>query len=163
MLSQERLKELLHYNPETGVFTWKTNRRGGAFAGRKAGYLRKDGYIFIVVSECGMLAHRLAFLYMTGSVPQVVDHDNRCKSDNRWNNLNMGNQSNNLKNSKLSLTNTSGMVGVRYDKVREKWHAQIGVSGQQINLGRFDTLLDAAAARKSAELKYNFHENHGRN
>jgi phospholipid N-methyltransferase len=83
MLTQERLKELLIYNPDTGVFTHKILRRGRA-RGSVAGCRHHTGYIFIQLDEKKHLAHRLAFLYMTGALPaNHTDHINGIEHDNR--------------------------------------------------------------------------------
>ena len=77
MITQEYLKELFHYCPDSGLFTRKTSR-GGMFAGSIAGHLKTDGYIRIKVDRISYLAHRLSWLYVTGSFPDYqIDHDNR--------------------------------------------------------------------------------------
>jgi hypothetical protein len=88
-LTQDRLRELLDYDPDTGIFTWMVNRRGGkAAVGVVAGSRNTDNYVSITVDGEEYLAHRLAFLYMTGAFPpKQVDHINTAKSDNRWCNL----------------------------------------------------------------------------
>src|ERR1035437_5724966 len=87
-LTQEKLKELLHYDPETGLFTWKNTRHNAVKIGAIAGYWRKDGYVGIYVLGHHYLAHRIAWLYMTCEWPEFeIDHENRKYSDNRWKNL----------------------------------------------------------------------------
>lgn len=87
-LTAGRLKELLTYDPETGVFIWRGWRSGSAVAGSVAGSLHSDGYVCIKIGRCLYRAHRLAFLYMTGSRPiGQVDHINMNRADNRWCNL----------------------------------------------------------------------------
>jgi hypothetical protein len=100
-LTAERLRELLDYNPETGVFTWRINRRGarGLKAGARAGNVRPDGYRCIRIDGTSHLAHRLAFLWVTGELPLTgVDHKNRTPGDDRFLNLRPANQSENLAN-----------------------------------------------------------------
>ena len=88
MLTQQSLKEILHYDEDTGWFTWLTDRGGTAKAGTRAGSLKPDGYRVIRIGEKKHLEHRLAFLYKTGSWPKkLVDHKNRIRDDNRWLNL----------------------------------------------------------------------------
>src|SRR5690606_167269 len=96
-------------------------------------------------------AHRLAFLYMTGEMPEkVVDHINGDRSDNRWENLRCANQSQNMANVGIRSANTSGTPGVVWDKERQKWRAQLRVNGKKKNLGRFDSIEDAKATVNAA-------------
>lgn len=173
-LTQERLKEILHYNPDTGIFTWKsrplshfkTKRAYGVwntrFSGKEAGTTMQIRYTCICVDYMHHLAHRMAHLYMTGGWPdEQIDHINQDRGDNRWCNLRAVTAQENRMNQKMPCTNTSGHVGVRWDKGNEKWHAQIKHNGKAENLGRFDNIDFAIAARKEAEIKYGFHTNHG--
>ncbi len=100
-LTQDRLKELLHYCPETGVFTWiKTNGSRGK-KGNIAGSINPIGYLDIGVDSKVYKAHRLAFLYVEGYFPEYgLDHINRNKSDNRWSNLRQVSQTCNMRNVK---------------------------------------------------------------
>ena len=161
MLTQEQLKEILHYCPETGIFTRKiktSHKKVGQVFGCKgrAGYLSSsiDGKVY--------KSHRLAFLYMTGSFPlEQVDHINQVKHDNRWENLRDVTAGENLKNQSMQRRNTSGCTGVRWDEARQKWNAQISADGKMKWLGRFDCIDDAIKVRRAAEIKYGYHENHG--
>lgn len=157
MLDVEVLKTMLSYNPDNGLFTWKV-KKGSMLPGYQAGGESGNGYVYLHVDDLRIGAHRLAFLFMGSDIPREVDHINDIRNDNRWCNLAPATPSSNRRNTKLRTDNYSGIVGVFYDFERGKWRAGIG----KIGLGRFDTLLDAVAARKSAELKLNFHENHGR-
>lgn len=160
MITQKRLKELLNYNHETGIFTWRVSRQGIRI-NAVAGTLSK-GYIRIKINYRFYSAHRLAFLYMTGNWPvDQVDHDKHIRNDNRWVNLNQASPATNNKNSSMSDKNTSGHVGVYWNKGNNKWLSQIGVNGKRKHLGYFVDIEDAKAARKSAEIKYGYHENHG--
>lgn len=86
-LTQKRLKKLLYYNPDTGIFTWKINSRR-SLKDAPAGNLHPSGYIRIGIDSKEYRAHRLAFLYMEGYIPENdVDHINRVRDDNRWKNL----------------------------------------------------------------------------
>ena len=161
MITQARLKELLHYDPETGIFTRIKSYCSKAKIGNIAGVLKKDGYLRIGV-DGRHLAHRLAFVYMTGEFSKVTDHINGNRSDNRWENLRSVTNNENLKNQKMRSTNTSGVMGVYWSKVSKKWAASIRSNGGKFHLGVFDDINDAYAARRAAEKKYNFHPNHGR-
>ena len=163
ILTQARLKELLHYDAETGIFTWIKPSCNRVKAGGIAGYKCKThGYIFIGVDNVNYRAHRLAWLYMTGEWPEnQIDHVNHLRSDNRWNKLRSVSHQENSKNAPIRSTNKSGVTGVHFHKPLKKWVAYITVSGTRIHLGLFNCITAAAISRKAAEIKYNFHENHG--
>lgn len=157
-LTQDRLKEILHYNPETGVFTWKQSLRYG-FKGKRAGSRKatKRGvcYEYIRVDRKLYIAHRLAFLYMEGAFPpDEVDHINRDTTDNSWINLRKATRAENLRNSSVHSDSASGAKGVSWDKVNQKWVAQICVHGKNMHLGRFLMQEDAMRAYVAAEKVY---------
>ncbi|MGA4453989.1 HNH endonuclease signature motif containing protein [Pseudomonas kurunegalensis] len=161
MLNQERLKTLLTYDPITGEFTWNVSR-GLAKAGGPAGSKHHLGYICIGVDGAKLEAHRLAFLYMTGSWPSDdVDHINHIRSDNRWVNLRLATRTENSRNASRYASNSSGVHGVSWKKRDKTWHARICVSGKSIHLGSFKEYDCAVRARRSAEEQYGFHANHG--
>jgi len=144
MLTQERLKQFLHYNPETGEVTWVIGR-GNQFskAGGKAGYCNADGYLKVELSGKAYSVHRLAFLYMTGAMPAAqVDHINGKRDDNRWSNLREASHSLNMQNRRKAVsTNTTGFLGVR--KNCKGFLASITVNGQRRNLGTYSTPQEA--------------------
>lgn len=112
-----------------------------------------SSYGYIEIGLLGRLyrAHRLAFVYMTGEEPfHNVDHINGNRADNRWKNLRVCNQSQNMGNVGLRKNNTSGHPGVVFDKERGKWRAQIRIGGKKTNLGRFDDFEDAVEAHNLA-------------
>lgn len=165
MITQEELKKILHYDQETGAFNWRVTS-GKARAWQEAGWLanmssRKEcKYRFIGIKNKNYLAHRLAFLYMTGRLPiKHVDHINHDGSDNRWANLREASSTENNRNISKRHDNKSGICGVWLE--RKKWIAKIGIDSKQICLGRFDNLFDAACARKGAEKLHGYHHNHG--
>jgi hypothetical protein len=163
-LTQSELKSLLHYNPDTGIFTRLTRSAFCVNIGDIAGGISVKGYLVIKVNNRQYRAQRLAFLYMTGYFPKhMVDHINGIKTDNRWINLRDVSNRENNRNRKLSITNNSGCVGVLWYKPSKKWVSYIYINSKRIHLGYFNSLLNAVAARKSADIKYNFHRNHGRN
>lgn len=154
ILTQSRLKELLHYDPETGLFT--------RFSGKVAGAIRPDGYVRIMLARELYYAHRLAWLYMTGSLPpEQIDHINGNKTDNRLANLRAVTNFENQKNQRKPVSNTSGIIGVVWHKTKNKWNAQIKHKGRSIHLGYFTDIEEAAAARAKASVQYGFHPNHG--
>ena len=161
ILSQAKLKELLKYYPETGELMWiKSRVRGKVIT--KAGCVSGDGYRRIEILGKNYLAHRLAFLFMTGSFPDNdMDHIDGNKDNNIWSNLRAVSTLENCRNQKLLKNNTSGYPGIHWSKETNKWRVRIGNGIGRLNIGLFDNLLDAVAARKSAEIEYNYHPNHG--
>jgi len=88
MVTHSELKTILHYDPKTGIFTWKIKISKKTLIGSIAGHLGHKGYIKIVIKGKGYRANRLAWFYMTGEWPEnLVDHVNRIRNDNRWVNL----------------------------------------------------------------------------
>lgn len=156
-LTQKRLKELLHYDPDTGIFTWKVRPANCLQIGDVAGGTDFYGYCRIRVLGKICKAHRLAFLYMEGYMPEnCVDHINRIRNDNRWCNLREVSRSCNAKNREFCPSDTTGVVGVRFYKTMGKWGARIHVNRSRVYLGCFETKTDAAKARWEAEVKYGF-------
>ena len=149
MLTQERLKELLEYSPETGLFFWLQDR-GGKRAGDIAG-CKKRTYIVISVDDRVYRAHHLAWFYMTGDWPKpFVDHRDLNKHNNIWTNLRLATKSQNQANIGLIKSNASGLKGVsRYragEPYGKPWQASIGVNGKSKHLGHFATKEEAHAA-----------------
>ncbi len=179
-LTQAQLKKVLHYCPDTGIFTWlqrgrdtfKSDRGFRRFnstvAGKMAGHVTKRrGYCEIGIAYAGAKcklykAHRLAWLYIKGEWPNLIDHINGDKIDNRIINLRDTDVSGNLKNAKTYITSKTGVPGVRWRSDVNKWHAVISINRKTKHLGYFESLFDAICARKSAEIKNGYHPNHGR-
>ena len=160
MITQEKLKELLHYDPDTGIFTRKVSR-GGRAIGSASGTPDR-GYIRIFVDMKGYWAHRLAWLYVYGELPKrVIDHINHTRDDNRIKNLRDVTHKENCRNAPIRSTNTSGVTGVHWDKRHVRWCAQIMVDGSCVPLGRYSDINAAILTRKVAERSYGFHVNHG--
>ena len=162
MITQSELKEMLHYNPETGIFTRLISVAPNARAGDIAGCNTSVGYISIYVKNKKYAAHRLAWLYMTGEFPKHgTDHINHIKDDNRFVNLREATQRENCKNQSMRIDNTSGVTGVFWRKDVNKWRARIEVNQDTVCLGSHVDKFEAICARMSANNKYGFHENHG--
>ena len=152
MLTQARLKELLHYEPGTGVFTWKPGHVSGwaTKKSRDAGY-DFDGYRRIKIDKKNYLCHRLAWLWIHGEFPSgVLDHINGEKSDNRIENLRKAIGGQNIMNVQRKLNNTSGHKGVFWKKSIEKWQVAVGANGKQHHIGYFLDKEDAINAAISA-------------
>jgi hypothetical protein len=156
MITAERLHQLLIYDPETGNFVWLVDRGGRFKAGMKAGSIDKSlRYVQIRIERKLYLGHRLAWLYMYGVWPKEIDHINRNRSDNRIENLREAPRHiDNVRNQSIRESNTSGVIGVHWQKNISKWFAYIGIRYRRISLGYFDNFDDAVNARKSAERHY---------
>ncbi|AVX38533.1 HNH endonuclease [Yersinia massiliensis] len=148
-LTQERLKELLHYEPDTGVFTWLVYRSFRAVAGSVAGRTNMTtGYIEIQIDGRRYKGHRLAWLYMTGEQASGhIDHVNEVKVDNRIGNLRVATRAENKRNVGITKANTSGAKGVY--KQGNRWIAQAQMDGKKYRLGSFMCVDDAAKAYDS--------------
>lgn len=158
--SQAYLKSVLDYDHISGVFTWKfrSDQRpqwNSKWAGKAAGAITDKGYVRIYIDGSAYLAHRLAVLWMTGSLPStVVDHKDRNKANNTWSNLRVCTQQRNSVNRPVDKRSSTGVTGVYLDKRSGRWWARIVVDGETIGLGRYDSLAEASAARRAAELKH---------
>lgn len=137
MITQKRLKDLLDYCPESGVFTHKTTRNNAVKVGQIAGALEGRGYIGIKIDGTTYKAHRLAWLYIHGTFPENhIDHINGNRSDNRLVNLRPATNQENSANTDRQTNNTSGHKGVT--RGRGKWRAVIRFNGKLHHLGMFD-------------------------
>lgn len=140
-LTHARLLELLHYDPETGVFTWKVNVSNRMRAGAVAGTFTAYGHIQIKVAPCLYRAHRLAWFYATGKWPNgALDHIDGIAANNRLANLRLTTHSLNAQNlHRPHRDNATGLLGVTWDKRRKKFIAQIQAGGRRnVYLGGFD-------------------------
>ena len=145
MLTQSKLKEILHYDPLTGVCMWKVRRGGRTVAGSIAGSDDSKGAKQISLDGKVHRLHRVIWFYMTGEWPeQEIDHRNTNAHDNRWINLRLATRTLNNENRQRANKNSrSGVLGVRLRG--KKYSARIMADGKEIALGRFNT-KDAARA-----------------
>lgn len=188
LLSQKKIKELLHYDPLSGIFTWKErpfsmfshcknpqhqcDAWNTVFSGKEAGgkykpTVSKAFYIRINITlnkkMRSYLAHRLVFLYTEGKFPpEQVDHIDGDGLNNKIINLRKVSHQDNLKNKPMYSNNTSGCVGVIWNKKSQKWHVQIRAKSKNIYGGLYSNIEDAIARRRQMEVEYGFHKNHGR-
>lgn len=161
-LSADYLRQIINYNPESGVFTWR-ERRGRVSPGEKASCMDKHGYVVIRIDGHLYKSYRLAWLYMFNKWPdKEVDHLNGIRNDNRIANLREATHSENNQNVQLKKSNTSGYKGVSWSKSVGKWHAYSRVNGQRIHIGYFEDKNSAYfAACNFREQHHGEFANHG--
>lgn len=142
----DRAHTLLEYNPDSGVLTRRISIRGHN-AGSVAGTVMANGYRGITVDGRHYYAHRLAWLMVTGLMPETdIDHVNGLKDDNRLTNLRLATRSQNNGNARRRKDNTSGYKGVSFHPQTEKWRAAIHIKGRKHHIGLFQTPEEAHQA-----------------
>ena len=178
-LTAEVARDLLTYNPETGVLRWREREPkwftspgycktwNTKHAGREAGCVNKDkhGYWQSLVGVFGKTYRtpRVVWLLVTGEWPEGdIDHEDQDSLNNAWHNLRDVPHQDNIKNCSLSKNNKTGVVGVIWYAKHSRWRAQIRHNGKCHHLGQHTTLLDAVAARKRAERELGFHPHNGK-
>lgn len=139
---REMLIAKYHYDQDTGLFTYKSTH----LAGRVAASYHERGYKTIRLNRKPYLAHRMAWLYVYGVLPVVIDHINGITDDNRIVNLRNVGHSHNQINTKLSSRNKSGFRGVCWNKKDKAWKVTAGFNGVAHHLGCFKDKLMAAKA-----------------
>lgn len=150
ILTQAEVRQILNYDPDTGVFLWKRREDVGAkwngkWAGKVAGHSSVKGHVVIMVNKQRYFAHRLAWVYATGEYPDGdIDHKNGVKNDNRLCNLRPATRTQNITNSPVRKDSSTGVKGVY--RHRGKFVAQTRKNGQHYYIGAFKTLEDAKAA-----------------
>ena len=152
----------MDYDRNTGVFTWIQKPCRNIPIGKIAGYKKDTGYISIDIDKKTYPAHHLAWLFEYGYLPpEQIDHFDRVRNNNAIDNLSLcSNQKNQMNKSKLKGENKFN--GVYWNKRDSMWLAQVTYKRKQIYLGQYKTEQEAVEARKEANLKYGFHENHGK-
>jgi HNH endonuclease/AP2 domain len=141
---QELLRLLFTYDPATGLFSRAIKTSAQSYVGEIAGYTRPDGYVTIEIRGRKYGAHRLAWIYTYGAIPEgiEIDHKNLNHSDNRLENLRLATESQNKINSPRPLVN--GYRGIYWH--RNGWVARIKKDGKHFHLGKFDDPADGARA-----------------
>jgi hypothetical protein len=166
IVTQNLVRELLHYDQETGIFIWRYRDRkyfpsdraynawNARYPGKEAGSKR---YEYVLIGIFGRLfsAHRLAFLYVTGSLPDTdIDHKDRNRSNNAFENLRAVSRAVNTQNSFIPLKNNKLQIrGVRQIRGK-KFVARIIVDRECHHLGTFTTAEEANAAYLAAKQVY---------
>lgn len=156
-LTQERLKQILKYDPKTGIFIWSIDTSKRSKKGTVAGSKHKaNGCWQIGFNKKVYKAHRLAFLFMEGYVPEnEIDHIDRNPLNNKWDNLREASRTCNTRNRNVFKNNASGLTGVYFNKNSNKWYSQIKIK-KLFHLGTFNNIIDAVKARWNAEVQHNF-------
>ena len=150
-LTAERLREVLDYDPETGVFTTRIKRQGSR-AGVTPGYTKDNGYSYTHIDTTSYMTHRLVWLWVNGSWPiGEIDHIDGDKLNNRIANLRDVDRATNTQNSKKARRNnkSSGLLGSY--KSGNRWQAQIRINGVCMTLGSFGTPEEAHASYLGAK------------
>lgn len=160
-ITQQKLQNVFNYNTESGeLFYRNTNRLGES--NTLATINHSAGYLTTRINGKDYLAHRIIYIYMTGNIPEQIDHIDHNRKNNAWSNLrNVNNQQNHL-NESLAKNSKTGVTGVCFHKPTGKYRAYIMVNKKQKHLGLFETISEASLARKLANKQHNFHENHGK-
>lgn len=157
ILTAQRLREVLDYDQETGILTWKIQSSNRIKVGSQAGAMLKTGYLSISIDGKLHRAHRLVWLWVHGVWPDDdLDHINGIRTDNRIANLRDVSRTTNQQNLRAARgDNThSGMLGVyRTDKVGKPWRASIKIDGKDKHLGNFSTKEDSYSAYIDAKRK----------
>lgn len=173
--STDYISECLRYDPEDGLLYWKKrpldhfvnesyqSRWNKRYAGERAGKFLMNGYLKLAIDNKKYYAHRIVWVLNKKEWPQYIDHINGNRSDNRIENLRNVSRSQNQRNLKLSVRNTTGFIGVTKDARNGHYIAQVKIGEKHIHLGSFKNLSDAVEARAKASEEYGFHKNHGRN
>lgn len=162
LISQERLKQVLWYDQESGVFRWRCSLNNKTKAWQIAGVKLPKGYIHIGIDKKMYLAHRLAWLYVHGQMPlHEIDHLNQTTSDNRICNLRLATRKQNSENRNVFLNNKTGCRGVSFHKASNKYRAQVRHSGKTIHLGLFKTIEEASQVARAKRLELFTHSQEG--
>jgi len=154
MITQSKLKEILDYDIDTGVFTWKVSASSSVSVGSIAGAIDNKGYRRIGLNRTYKRAHRLAWFYVYGEWPKSqIDHINRNRDDNMLSNLRAANDQQNCRNRSPKI-NKFGVIGLSWCKRSKRFFARITIDRKTEYLGYFSDMFEAICARKSAENKY---------
>ena len=174
-MSSKYLNECFDYHEMSGKVFWKirprdhfrTERGFKTFnsqkSGKEVGTVNNCGYSQVGLNKNIILIHRLVFMLKGFELKAKdhIDHINHNREDNRFSNLRVVSQKENNKNLTMRKSNTSGVMGVYYCSKDSLWYPRIQVEYQNLHLGATKDFFEACCRRKSAELKYNFHKNHG--
>ncbi len=177
-IAPDVLRQLLRYEPDTGKLYWlprglewfcdakSPERIANSWNTRHSGGLafkrQTKGYFSGTLLRQKLLAHRVIFAHHHGKWPEYIDHADGNPSNNRIENLRDVSHQKNMQNMPVSIRNKSGIMGVGWRKNEQKWAARITVDGRRHSLGYYHDKNEAIVARKNAEIRFGFHQNHGR-
>lgn len=152
-ITAERIREIVSYDPDTGVFVWRV-KRNKCPVGKRVGFPRNKGdYWKARIDYQVVYLHRVAWLYMTGTWPTLmIDHVDGDKGNNSWSNLREVTQKQNQENRTKQTKSKSGIRGVDWSAREKKFRARITHNRMAIHLGWFHTLNEAINARDQAEI-----------
>jgi hypothetical protein len=154
MLTTERLRELFDYVAATGELVRKVAISPRAKVGEVIGWQHPDGYCYASVDKHSYPLSHLVWLWHGRDAVPELDHENRCNSDNRIENLREATRGQNMHNIGIAKNNTSGAKGVFWKKDKRKWRVRIGVNGKRIHIGDFDDFEFAELVAIEARAKY---------
>ena len=178
--SQAELLKVLRYDKKTGKLFWRKRsistftdgpnvsansickNWNNRFANKEAFTTNNQGYLSGRYKNCTYSSHRVIWKMIYGTEPNIIDHIDGDRSNNKIQNLRSVDIADNAKNQRLYAVNTSGTSGITWKKINKKWEARISVNGRRVYLGVFSSKQKAIETRKQAEIKYGFHRNHGR-
>ena len=160
-LDQNNVRKFFLYDPISGKLTWRLPTFNN-YVGEEVTSISKQGYYVVNFNKIPRLVHRIIWLYQTGYLPEQVDHIDHDRTNNKWDNLREVSNTENSKNTSVSKNSSTKINGVSFMKSRNKYRASITVNRKQIHLGLFDDIASAIQARADADIKYNFHTNHGK-
>lgn len=162
MINQDKLKEYLHYNEETGELTWIKKPSKKVLPNSRAGSLTKSGYRHIIFDNKKYPEHRLIWFYVHGKFPDgQIDHINHIRDDNRLCNLREVSHSENARNRTKNKSSRVQEVGIWYCKRRKRYIAEITLNQKKVYQRSFENIDDAIQARKQKAKELGFHDNHG--
>jgi hypothetical protein len=154
VLTQKRLKELVSYNEETGIFT-RIIKASSSKPGIVISKPMKSGYLRMHIDSILYYHHRLAWLYVYGNWPKLlIDHIDGDKSNNKIKNIREANFSENFQNISIVSNAASGLRGAYLDKKSGKWQAKIMKNYKSISAGYYDTAELAHKAYLDAKRKH---------
>jgi len=154
MISQSELQKLFKYNKETGDFIRKVKTAIATSVGEKAGYKNKQGYVQMRIQGKTYQAHALAWLYMFGEIPTLIDHIDGNRSNNAITNLRIADRSINGFNREKKSESSSVFKGVLWSKRLQKWFVQIKVDGKQKYCGSYSSIEEAIRVAKEMRRQY---------
>lgn len=146
MFTIERLKEVLNYDPLSGIFVWKISLTNSVPAGSIAGTEHNKGYLYVGIDGVKFYLHRLAWFYMTGEWPIEIDHEDLNKKNNVWTNLRKADRVSNGQNVKVKAVSSTGVKNVYFEERRNKYRVSVRANGKRNFVGYYLTLDEAEDA-----------------